>query len=158
MPMNKNSRNSGQLPPEKGDRNQKNRFKKGHKKYGGRQKGTRNVTTRIVQDAMLLAAEGLGEDGEGKNGVVGFYTMIGRNYPPVLAQSLAKLLPLQVADRAKQALKEAEEKPYITFEEAVAALVAKGYPENLVRELIESKIRYPTLCGDGWSTPPDERN
>jgi hypothetical protein len=129
--MNKNSRNSGQLPPEKGDRNQKNRFKKGHKKLGGRQKGTPNVTTRMVQDAMLLAAEGLGEDGEGKNGVVGFYTMIGRNYPPVLAQSLAKLLPLQVAERAKEVPK----KIYKTSEEISAALRAAGLPEASIYDL-----------------------
>ena len=74
--------------------------------------------------AMLQAAEQVGEDGRGRNGVVGYFTRIGRTQPNAL-------LRLLVRNCLDQNVGEGDENPferhYETVEEAREALREHGY-------------------------------
>jgi hypothetical protein len=63
----------------------------------GRRKGVPNKTTSAIKDAALIAATELGSDGSGKQGLVGYFKMLGMTEPRAFAGVLARIIPLQVA-------------------------------------------------------------
>jgi hypothetical protein len=56
-------------------------FKAGQKKLGGRKKGTPNLISADLKKALLATAYRVGSDGNGKDGIIGYFTWMGKRYP-----------------------------------------------------------------------------
>jgi hypothetical protein len=74
--------------------------------------------------AMLLAAERVGEDGHGRNGVVGYFTRIGRAQPIALLRLLVRV---ELDQNVGEDDEDLFERHYETVEEAREALREHGY-------------------------------
>src|SRR5262249_41377299 len=77
-------------------------FKKGHQKRGGRQKGTRNKLGPDVKRALLTAANLVGDNGAGRNGIWGYFTLLGKCDPTLFYTELwIRLLDMEAYDAAR---------------------------------------------------------
>ena len=129
-------------------------FKKGIAKVpgSGRKAGTPNKTTQDLKEAILESATMRGHlkeeavlDKDGKptartklvhdseGGITGYLIWLGKNNPAAYARLLARVLPLQVNQRAEHAPKVV----YQTVEETRAALIARRIdPDVLERAMM----------------------
>jgi hypothetical protein len=73
-------------------------------------------------DAYLSAAENVGFDGRGKDGLVGYLTWLALNEPNLMSRALAKILPLEAAEKPEPAKREV----YTTVEQVRARLRERG--------------------------------
>lgn len=64
----------------------------------GKQKGVPNRITRLLKEAIIMAAELVGDprNEDGKTGLVEYCVFLAEEHPPVFAQLLGKVLPLQI--------------------------------------------------------------
>jgi hypothetical protein len=136
-------------------------FKKGIAKVpgSGRKAGTPNKTTQDLKEAILESASMLGhlkeeavldKDGkptgrtklvhEGEGGITGYLIWLGKNNPAAYARLLARVLPLQVNQRAEHAPKVV----YETVEEVRARLIARRIDPEVLERAMAPK----------WPAPP----
>jgi hypothetical protein len=67
----------------------------GDKVSPGRPKGIPNKNTGLLKDAIIMAATNIGNKLSG-TGLVGYLEDLQANHPPVFAQLVGKVLPLQL--------------------------------------------------------------
>jgi hypothetical protein len=104
------------------------RFKRGHRKRAGRKKGVPNKITRDLSEAIIAAAMASGYDKKGKDGLTGYFKRMADDDMKTFAVMLRAIMPRQVDANIRL------EKPYLTKEEVLAELWARGLPpETLFR-------------------------
>jgi hypothetical protein len=98
------------------------RFQKRHPKKGGRKKGVPNHMTREVRQLIREAAERVGGDGNGKDGELGYLMMLAKTEKTIFGVLFRAIVPTTINANLKI------DHPYLTAEQALAELKARGLP------------------------------
>jgi hypothetical protein len=102
------------------------RFQSGHAKRAGRPKGTPNHLTRDLKEAIVEAAIASGYNKRGKDGLKGYLKRVADHDVRTYVVLLRAVLPRHIEANITR------EKPYLTEEEILAELNARGLrPETM---------------------------